>query len=532
MAIYSNNASICSGAKGGSAVASSAYQSADKLKDSQEGLIKNYGRKERVVAKGITKPDNAPEWCLDRESLWNEVQKVEGVNGQYARKHHLALPRELSLEQQEQLVKEYCSAFSESGMVCDWAIHHDKDNHNPHAHIMTTMRPFKKDGSWGQKSKNVAVKDKNGKPVIEGTYANGRKKYKHKCVKMTNWDSKKTLAKWREDWEKLTNDALEKAGSDARVSAKSYKDQGKDYLVPTEHLGPAVSALEKKGIKTDKGNYNRAVKKHNEEVLKYISDTNDLEKNIINAEVIYYGESRNELNAVITENVRESENGQNGRISLLNNSKFVNLQNLSESSLDSEREIPNNAGTGDNQSYLSQLAWCYTRDRITQNNERQATESNERTRDNQRLQSVSANSDSKLNINQSEKVYPNWETAVAENPAIKNQQKTVANTIFDKALAMKNYKIPDKHKNWKMIDATLKVTPIKVKDNKAIPCITIPTLPTIFKAMFSEYKMPNHGISIRFAELSSAIKSAALSKDYDRVFDLLNQMKTLAENVR
>ena len=393
MAIYSNNASICSGAKGGSAVASSAYQSADKLKDFQDGLTKDYGRKERVLTNGITKPDNAPDWCLDREQLWNEVQKVEGVRGQYARKHHLALPRELSLEQQEQLVKEYCSAFSAQGMVCDWAIHNDENNHNPHAHIMTTMRPFNKDGSWGQKSKNVAVKDKNGKPVIEGTYANGRKKYKHKCVKMTNWDSKKTLAKWREDWEKLTNDALEKAGSDARVSAKSYKDQGKDYLVPTEHLGPAVSALEKRGIKTDRGNYNRAVKKYNEEVLKYISDTNDLEKNIINAEVKYYGESRNELNAVITKNVRENQNGQNGGISLLNNSRFVNLQNLSERSMDTERKVQNEKGTGDNQSYLSQPAWCYTRNGIKQSDERQADARNERTGDNQRLQSVSADTD-------------------------------------------------------------------------------------------------------------------------------------------
>ena len=137
-----------------------------------------------------------------------------------------------------------------------------------------------------------------------------------------------------------------------------------------------------------------------------------------------------------------------------------------------------------------------------------------------------------LNKNQSEKVYKNWETAVAENPAIKNQQMTVANTIFNKALAMKNYKIPQKHINRKMIDATLKVTPIKVKDNKAIPSFTIPTLPTIFKAMFNEYKMPNHALAIQFAELSSAIKSAELSKDYDRVFALINAMKEVAENAR
>lgn len=132
---------------------------------------------------------------------------------------------------------------------------------------------------------------------------------------------------------------------------------------------------------------------------------------------------------------------------------------------------------------------------------------------------------------QQEKIYPNWDAAVADNPKIKNQQMYVANVAFKTALEMKNYKLPPDHINRKMIDATLKETQIKVKDNIAIPNITIPALPAVFNAMMDEYKIPNKANSIAFAEISAAIKSAVLNKDYDKVFSLIEKMQTMANEI-
>ena len=164
MAIYHNNIEICSGSKGGSAVASAAYQSATKLYSEQDREAKDYTRKENVLDSGIIKPENAPDWCLDRERLWNEVEKKEGIDGRYCRKHDLALPQELNFEQQQELVKKYCLELSKQGMVCDYAIHNNKSGTNPHCHILTTDRAFDEDKTREEHLKEMR---KNIKEIIK-----------------------------------------------------------------------------------------------------------------------------------------------------------------------------------------------------------------------------------------------------------------------------------------------------------------------------------------------------------------------------
>ena len=67
-------------------------------------------------------------------------------NSQLARRFIMALPRELSREEQIRLMREYCQAqFVSKGMIADFAIH-DKGTGNPHAHIMLTIRPLRPDG--------------------------------------------------------------------------------------------------------------------------------------------------------------------------------------------------------------------------------------------------------------------------------------------------------------------------------------------------------------------------------------------------
>lgn len=268
MAIYYMTMSVMSGNKGQSAVAHSAYQSGDRLHDDADGLTKNYSRKERVVSKGIAIPDHAPAWATDRERLWNEVEKVEGTRGQYARNWTFALPNELTPEQQEHLVAAFIKReFTSRGMVADWAIHKaDKGNDadNDHLHIMTTMRPFQQDGTWGQKSRTEMVRDKRGKSICIGTDKKGKKRYKQRKVCSTDWNEKSTLLAIRKGWATVCNLSLENAGYDERIDARSYAEQGIDKL-PQVHLGHAAAGMERRGERSRLGDINRAVAELNAE---------------------------------------------------------------------------------------------------------------------------------------------------------------------------------------------------------------------------------------------------------------------------
>lgn len=268
MAIYYMTMSVMSGNKGQSAVAHSAYQSGDKLHDDADGLVKNYSRKERIVATGIAVPDHAPAWAQERERLWNEVEKVEGARGRYARNWVFAIPNELTPEQQQKLVADFIKKeFVDRGMVADWAIHQaDKDNDadNAHVHIMTTVRPFEKDGTWGQKSHSIMERDANGKLIFTKRDSKGRKQYKKRKVCTTDWNDKSTLLAIRHGWAVVCNRELAAAGYDERIDERSYAERGLDIL-PQVHLGHAAAGMERRGERSRLGDINRAVAELNKE---------------------------------------------------------------------------------------------------------------------------------------------------------------------------------------------------------------------------------------------------------------------------
>lgn len=266
MACYSYSVKVCSGKKGGSAVASAAYQSGQTLYNAADGKNKDYDGKERVLDTDIILPANAPDWMRDRSELWSSVEQKEGPAGQYCRKHIIALPCELSKKQLKELAQQIASDFADQGMVADYAIHYDPHNiQNIHMHVMTTMRPIAKNGEWGAKSKNVTLRGKNGKPIIAGRDKNGKMRYRHKCVKTTDWDDHRTIERWRYNVEYRVNQAYQAAGIDARVSAASYQTLGIDR-VATKHLGYKNAEQERRGVRTWIGDYNRRVRARNAKV--------------------------------------------------------------------------------------------------------------------------------------------------------------------------------------------------------------------------------------------------------------------------
>ena len=259
MAIYHSTTKIIGRSSGRSSVAAAAYRSGEELTNERDGLVHDYSRKGGIAHAEIMIPENAPEWAADRNKLWNEVEKIEkSSKAQLAREVEIAVPNELKREQQIELVQEYAKEnFVKKGMVADIALH-DKGDGNPHAHIMLTMRPFEEDGSWGDKQKKEYILDKNGNKQYDAK----KKTYKCKTVKTTDWDSTETLEKWRENWAKIANKHLERAGHEQRIDHRSHEAQGIDKIA-TVHLGPVAHAMEKRGVHTDRGNINREIKVKN-----------------------------------------------------------------------------------------------------------------------------------------------------------------------------------------------------------------------------------------------------------------------------
>ena len=265
MAIYHLSIKIISRGKGKSAVAASAYRSGEKIKNEYDGVVHDFTRKGGIAHTEILLPQNAPEEFSNRSVLWNSVEKIEkSKNSQLAREIEIALPKELSREKQINLVREYVKEnFVKIGMCADIALH-DKNDGNPHAHILLTMRPLNEDTTWGAKSKKEYILDENGEKV---KLKNGN--YKTRKINTTDWNEQDKAEHWRKAWADITNKYLEENSIQEKVDHRSFQRQGIEQI-PTIHLGVSASQMEKKGIATDRGNINREIR-HQNKILREIA---------------------------------------------------------------------------------------------------------------------------------------------------------------------------------------------------------------------------------------------------------------------
>lgn len=248
MAIYHCSVKIGSRSNGASSVASCAYREGGKFTDERLGVLHDYSRKSGVVDSFTLTPDNAPSWASDSSKLWNEVERIEKrKDAQVFREVVVALPRELTQEQQKKLVIEYSQRnFVEKGMCASVALH-ETERENPHAHIMLTTRRIDKNG-FGQKQRD--------------------------------WNQKPLLEQWRRDWSRSVNLALQRGGFEIRVDHRSLEAQGIDRT-PQIHLGKAATAMERKGIETERGDRNRAITDSNQD------RTHEIQQGIEQARVRY-----------------------------------------------------------------------------------------------------------------------------------------------------------------------------------------------------------------------------------------------------
>jgi Ti-type conjugative transfer relaxase TraA len=204
MAIYSFHVQVISRAEGRSSVAAAAYRSGGRLYDAHTGLSYDYTHKEGVAHTEILAPEGAPEWVHDRSVLWNTVEAVEvRKDAQLAREIMIALPVELSKDEQIELLRDYAAkTFVAQGMIVDFAVHLDNPE-NPHAHLMLTTREITEEG-FG--------------------------------LKQRDWNAKAELLAWRETWAECANEHLALAGFDVRIDARTLAEQG-IALTPGRKIG-------------------------------------------------------------------------------------------------------------------------------------------------------------------------------------------------------------------------------------------------------------------------------------------------------
>lgn len=214
-----------------SALASAAYRSGKNLQDIEGVITHDYTRKGGVVFSEIMLPNNAPREYMDMETLWNAVERSEKRrDAQTAREVEVGLQREFSLEENIDILRRFITEnFVDEGMCANYSVH-DKRDGNPHAHILLTMRNVSPEGF---------------------------------LLKNKDWNRKERLLSWRKNWADINNKMFEQKGLDERIDHRSLEAQGIDRE-PTIHMGKTKTAMERRGIKTERGNINREIMARNE----------------------------------------------------------------------------------------------------------------------------------------------------------------------------------------------------------------------------------------------------------------------------
>ena len=268
MAIYHCSVSNVSRAKGSSSCATLAYISGEKVRDERTGELYSYNRQERVVSVGTILPESAPAEYADSKVLFNAIEKYETAdNARTAKKIQVALPKELGLNEQKNIIENYIKHnITNEGYCATYAIHDGGKTGNYHAHILVANRPINAKGQWGCKRKMAYALDEAGEriPLLDKdgqqkTDSHGRKQWKRINVEQNPLDTKEFLKQLRQEWAVEVNKHLEPS---QQIDHRSNADRGIDDK-PTIHEGYAARAIEAQGGISERCQINREIRAEN-----------------------------------------------------------------------------------------------------------------------------------------------------------------------------------------------------------------------------------------------------------------------------
>ena len=303
MAIYHMQAKVVSRGSGRSAVAASAYMSCSRIYNDYDGIQHDYTRKHGLIYQEVMLPPMAPPKWKNREQLWNAVEAAEKTkDSRLAREFVVALPIELDKDSNISLLQNFIQKnFVDMGMCADFAIH-DTDGHNPHAHILLTVRPLNENGTWQYKTEKeyLCIKDGEEKGFTASEFKDAQKEgwekqYRYKAGKKKvyltpsaaqekgyeridkhpkstrygrqnpiseQWNSEEQLCLWRANWADAVNKMLALNQINTTIDHRSFADQGITEQ-PTIHEGYIAQNMEKKGLIADRCEINRQIRADN-----------------------------------------------------------------------------------------------------------------------------------------------------------------------------------------------------------------------------------------------------------------------------
>ena len=303
MAIYHMEAKVVSRGSGRSAVAASAYMSCSRMYNDYDGIQHDYTRKHGLIYQEVMLPPMAPPEWKDREQLWNAVEAAEKTkDSRLAREFVVALPIELDTDSNISLLRDFIQKnFVALGMCADFAIH-DTDGHNPHAHILLTVRPLNENGTWQYKTEKeyLCIKDGKEKGFTAAEFKEAQKEgwekqYRYQAGKKKiyltpsaalekgyervdkhpkstrygrqnpiseRWNSEEQICLWREKWAEAVNKMLAQNQIHASIDHRSFADQGITEQ-PSIHEGYIAQNMEKKGMISDRCEINRQIRADN-----------------------------------------------------------------------------------------------------------------------------------------------------------------------------------------------------------------------------------------------------------------------------
>lgn len=181
---------------------------------------------------------NMPDWAKhDPNFFWKMSDEHERKNGTSYREHIITLPRELTADERCELIEDWIYQEIGDKHAYQFAIHNPiaaDGKEQPHAHIMFSERlrdSIERDPDQYFKRYNSKNPDRGGAKKANTPKLEAERKQELKAM--------------RERWETMCNVHLAFAGSKARISMKSLKDQG----IEREPINFSMSQIKNPSIK-------------------------------------------------------------------------------------------------------------------------------------------------------------------------------------------------------------------------------------------------------------------------------------------
>lgn len=207
-----------------SIVATAAYCAGGRYRCDRTGKVKNYSRRRDVVSvESVRMPDD-PEYIFNAACA-----KEKHPKARLAREFVVSLPRELPLETQRILVRGFCLWMHDCyGLSSMAAIHHPLSD-GLDQEIVTDMIPR----TEGRKKPTTPRKDERGNPFNQHVHILSPTRFWHEETqsfgkKIRDLEDIVTgpriIREMRDEWQRRVNRHLQKAGVEACVDLRSYKD--------------------------------------------------------------------------------------------------------------------------------------------------------------------------------------------------------------------------------------------------------------------------------------------------------------------